>query len=79
MTQKIKKLVRRSRVEMVRSFITTDLSSVFCLVNVSALQFQWDILFLLYSYIGNFCILTLVNLFGNFNVMSDLMLDLNST
>lgn len=71
MTQKIKKLVRRSRVEMVRSFITTDLSSVFCLVNVSALQFQWDILFLLYSYI--------VFLFGNFNVMSDLMLDLNST
>lgn len=64
MTQKIKKLVRRSRVEMVRSFITTDLSSVFCLVNVSALQFQWDILFLLYSYI--------VFLFGNFNVMSDL-------
>lgn len=71
MTQKIKKLVRRSRVEMVRSFITTDLSSVFCFVNVSALQFQWDILFLLYSYI--------VFLFGNFNVMSDLMLDLNST
>lgn len=71
MTQKIKKLVRRSRVEMVRSFITTDLSSVFCLVNVSALQFQWNILFLLYSYI--------VFLFGNFNVMSDLMLDLNST
>lgn len=71
MTQKIKKLVRRSRVEMVRSFITTDLSSVFCLVNVSALQFQWDILFLLYSYI--------VFLFGNFNVMLDLMLDLNST
>lgn len=71
MTQKIKKLVRRSRVEMVRSFITTDLSSVFCLVNVSALQFQWDILFLLYSYI--------VFLFGNFNVMSELMLDLNST
>lgn len=70
MTQKIKKLVRRSRVEMVRSFITTDLSSVFCFVNVSALQFQWDILFLLYSYI--------VFLFGNFNVMSDLMLDLNS-
>lgn len=64
MTQKIKKLVRRSRVEMVRSFITTDLSSVFCFVNVSALQFQWDILFLLYSYI--------VFLFGNFNVMSDL-------
>lgn len=56
---------------MVRSFITTDLSSVFCFVNVSALQFQWDILFLLYSYI--------VFLFGNFNVMSDLMLDLNST
>lgn len=71
MTQKIKKLVRRCRVEMVRSFITTDLSSVFCFVNVSALQFQWDILFLLYSYI--------VFLFGNFNVMSDLMLDLNST
>lgn len=71
MTQKIKKLVRRSRVEMVRSFITTDLSSVFCFVNVSALQFQWNILFLLYSYI--------VFLFGNFNVMSDLMLDLNST
>lgn len=71
MTQKIKKLVRRSRVEMVRSFITTDLSSVFCFVNVSALQFQWDILFLLYSYI--------VFLFGNFNVMSDLMLDINST
>lgn len=71
MTQKIKKLVRRSRVEMVRSFITTDLSSVFCFVNVSALQFQWDILFLLYSYI--------VFLFGNFNAMSDLMLDLNST
>lgn len=71
MTQKIKKLVRRSRVEVVRSFITTDLSSVFCFVNVSALQFQWDILFLLYSYI--------VFLFGNFNVMSDLMLDLNST
>lgn len=71
MTQKINKLVRRSRVEMVRSFITTDLSSVFCLVNVSALQFQWDILFILYSYI--------VFLFGNFNVMSDLMLDLNST
>lgn len=67
MTQKIKKLVRRSRVEMARSFITTDLSSVFCLVNVSALQFQWNILFLLYSYI--------VFLFGNFNVM----LDLNST